>query len=56
MRKSKQKLNGYVYPEDWVHVGWWFWFDGDLSKSGIFQYDHSLKGISIPVFRPVNKE
>lgn len=31
-------------------VGWWHWWDGDLSKSGQFRYDHPQHGVSVPVF------
>jgi hypothetical protein len=35
-----------------VRVGWWHWFDGDLTKRGAFRYDHPGHGISVPVYRP----
>jgi hypothetical protein len=34
-----------------VRVGWWHWFDGDLTKTGNFRYDHPGRGISVPVYR-----
>lgn len=32
-------------------VGWWNWFDGDLTKSGSFRYDHHDQGVNVRVFR-----
>jgi hypothetical protein len=39
--------------DDWVHVGWWHWWDGDMTKSGAFRYDHPEQGKSVACY--VNK-
>lgn len=36
---------------DLEQVGWWWWFDGDQTKSGQFRYDRSGRGASVPVYR-----
>jgi hypothetical protein len=35
-----------------IQIGWWHWFDGDLTKRGAFRYDHPGHGISVPAYRP----
>lgn len=37
--------------DDLIRVGWWHWWDGDLTKRGAFRYDYPEKGVSVPVYR-----